>query len=298
MSEYQISTLSYAQNLINMLLGSIIKTKTNTNLEEYISQKLGYLCQTKLQTKFESLLSSNKNIIYTFFIKNNSQFIRFATTEQKDGIYQINTTLSTITIPYNSIINNKTFIGFEKSFDTLYYCSYEPIIDYINKSVIGCIFIGVTNNINDINFVDTKEINMFNIIDDIIIMIFNLFGNITLLNGVLISHNRGQLNYDNTQNILIDICNQVNYKTISITLYKFINNNFIQISCTNSDINIDLTNSQSNLIYQSLINKQKYKGTITISGISYYITYIPILDTETNNLIGSYYINFGPFNMI
>lgn len=288
MSDYQKSILNDGENNFNLLLGIIIKLGVN-----YISKNFGYITYDTLQPKLIGLSSINSDIVYTFFLYNGTDFIRIATTVMSNGIYQINTKLSRTSVPYNYLVNKKKMIGPKTLFGVSYYTSYTPIIDYLTNQLIGCLFVGTVDSKNT---VIKEEITTLNYIDDTKDMINNVFGSITLLNETLISYIRGQLNFDTTQMLLINLTEQNNYKTIFITLFKFINLNFIQISSSElNKVNIIEKTSQ---IYQSLINLTEYNDTLNENNINYYIKYIPIIDIETNNLIGSFYLKFGPFNMI
>lgn len=313
MSEYQVSILTNSQNIINMLYGTIIKLKT-----KYISKNAGYLTQNLIQKKLESLTQCNKNVVYTFFTYKKKQFIRFATTETQNNVYALNTHLSKYSIAYTYLLNKEKFIGFENLFDynTRCYCSYDPIIDNLTNALIGCFFIGVKDNTNTSsnlcqisNLTIKHDFDIFGFINDVLIMLNNIFGKMSLINNILISQKRGAiLNptndddncntnnvvYNNTNLMLSELLSQINYKNISVTIYKFINKNFIQICCS-ENTNNELI--ESDLAYKTLINKNEF-NTIYIPNVCYYVSYIPILDPNTNNLIGAYYIKFGPFNMI
>ena len=288
MSNYQKSILNDGENNLSLLFGPILKSGSN-----YISKKFGQITYEKLQPKLISLSTINSDIVYTFFTYDGIDFTRMATTVMSNGMYQINTKLSHTSVPYNYLINKKKMIGQKSLFGTQYYTSYAPIIDYITNELIGCLFVGT---IDSKNIVIKKEITTLNYIDDVKHMINNIFGSITLVNNMLISYIRGQLNFETTQKLLIELTEQINYKTIFITLFKFINSNFIQIS--SSDINAINNIEKSSQIYQSQINLIEYNSVLTEANVNYYIKYIPIIDIETNNLIGSWYLKFGPFNMI
>ena len=288
MSNYQKSILNDGENNLSLLFGPILKSGSN-----YVSKKFGQITYEKLQPKLISLSTINSDIVYTFFTYDGIDFTRMATTVMSNGMYQINTKLSHTSVPYNYLINKKKMIGQKSLFGTQYYTSYAPIIDYITNELIGCLFVGT---IDSKNIVIKKEITTLNYIDDVKHMINNIFGSITLVNNMLISYIRGQLNFETTQKLLIELTEQINYKTIFITLFKFINSDFIQIS--SSDINAINNIEKSSQIYQSQINLTEYNSVLTEANVNYYIKYIPIIDIETNNLIGSWYLKFGPFNMI
>lgn len=288
MSNYQKSILNDGENNLSLLFGPILKSGSN-----YISKNFGQITYEKLQPKLISLSTINSDIVYTFFTYDGTDFTRMATTVISNGEYQINTKLSQTSVPYNYLINKKKMSGQKTLFGKQYYTSYTPIIDYITNELIGCLFVGT---IDSKNIVAKKEITTLNYIDDVKYMIDNIFGQITLVNNVLISYIRGQLNLETTQTLLINLTNQINYKTVFITLFKFVNSDFIQIS--SSDIDVINNIEKSSQIYQSLINLTEYNSILTEENINYYIKYIPIIDIETNNLIGSWYLKFGPFNMI
>lgn len=288
MSNYQKSILNDGENNFNLLLGPIIKFGEN-----YISKNFGYITYDTLQPKLVSLSSINSDIVYTFFIYDGSDFIRMATTVMSNGIYQINTKLSKTSVPYNYLVNKKKMTGQKTLFGISYYTSYDPIIDYVTGQLIGCLFVGT---LDSKNIIVKKEISPLNYIDEIKYMMNNIFGSITLLNGTLVSYVRGQLNYDTTQTLLINLTDEITYKTVFITLFKFVNLNFIQIS--SSELNKINTIENTSKIYQSLINLTEYNETLNENETNYYVRYIPIIDIDTNNLIGSFYLKFGPFNVI
>jgi hypothetical protein len=293
MTECQISNLNNGENNLCTLLGNILLKNSL-----HISQKIGTITCEKLYPKLVLLSSINDNMSYGFFTFNGNNFICMTSTIKFNGIDQKNFCLPKFTTTYNYLINKKKMTDYEILFNTTFYCSFTPIIDYISSNLIGCLFVGVNKSQikNNSQLSITKEISPLTYIDNAKIMIKNIFGDIIIINNTLFSYNRGALIENNTKNVLNILTEQINYKSIFITLFNFINQTFTQISSSENN-RIHEISQQSNA-YQQLINKLEHCEILNEYEINYYVCYVPIIDTNTGFLIGAFYFKFGPFNMI
>ena len=153
MTEYQISSLSNGENNIDILLGNILKKNSL-----YISKKLGIINYDKIYPKLISLSSINSDMSYGFFTFNEDNFICMASTIKFNGIDQKKFYLTKLSTTYNYLINKKKIIDYEILFNNTFYCSFTPILDFINSSLIGCLFVGVNRSQikNNSSFTITK----------------------------------------------------------------------------------------------------------------------------------------------
>jgi hypothetical protein len=293
MTEYQISNLRNGENNLDILLGNILKKNSS-----YISQNFGIVTYEKIYQKLTSLSSINSDMSYGFFTFNGENFICMASTIKFSGIDQKNFSLTKLSTTYNYLINKKKITDYEILFNNTFYCSFTPILDYINLSLIGCLFVGVNGSQikNKSQVSITKEISPLSYIDYAKTMIGNIFGNIIIVDDILVSYNRGILSENTTKNILNTLTEHINYKSIFITLFSFINQTFTQISSSENN-RIQQILHQSNA-YQQLVNGREYCEILNEYEINYYVYYIPIIDANTKNIIGSFYLKFGPYNMI
>lgn len=299
-----IQLLTSEENNLDELFGKIIKIGTNL-----ISEKYKIITKEKLletYTKFELI---NDKISFGFFIYNTyNDFVCLASTIKSQGINQVDFVLEKNSPTYNALIAKQKITDYEILFDNNYYCSFIPIIDSLSNQILGCHFVGINMslkfNINTNTKIGTniisKQQSPYEYIKNCLITFNNIFGNISsdfyLSTDNKLTSNIGEFDRNTIENNLYELTNYINFKFVYYTIFTYANNYFTQIATSEKNkINVIFTLSD---IYDSLIKLNSYSGIVTEYEINYYTNYCPIIDKNTQLLIGCLYIKFGPYNMI
>jgi hypothetical protein len=122
---------------LNIIFGKIFFE--NNNL---LSSNQGLMVTTNIENIFITLSDANQGVLVSFLRLIDNEFIVIATTIKVGNSYAIGSKLEN-GIPYQNLINGKSFDGITKILSFEYYGNYTPVFDSNTNNLIGAYFSGI-----------------------------------------------------------------------------------------------------------------------------------------------------------